>query len=147
MLSPAAKSRAPGSCRRRRRGERHRRPRVTRHAERDAGFHRDHRLVLELSSDQAKARREDHSGRRDARCCSRRVPERMAERVAGIGAWDAEDQQALVSAISYDDPRVARVPIPLERDRETSVLAYVEFHKHDWLLPGFGHSSVEMENT
>jgi hypothetical protein len=28
----------------------------------------------------------------------------MAERVAGIGAWDAEDEQALVSAISYDDP-------------------------------------------
>jgi hypothetical protein len=63
----------------------------------------------------------------------------MAERVAGIGAWDAEDEQALVSAISYDDPRVARVPIPLERDHETSVLACVEFHKHDWLLPGFGH--------
>ena len=41
--------------------------------------------------------------------------------------------------ISYDDPGVARVPIPLERDRETSVLACVEFHKHDWLLPGFGH--------
>jgi hypothetical protein len=57
----------------------------------------------------------------------------------GFAPWDAEDEQALISAISYDDPGVARVPIPLERDRETSVLACVEFHKHDWLLPGFGH--------
>jgi hypothetical protein len=61
----------------------------------------------------------------------------MAERVAGIGAWDADDEQALVSAISYDDPRVAGVPIPLERDRVTVVMAYVEFHEHDWLLSGF----------
>jgi hypothetical protein len=48
----------------------------------------------------------------------------------GIGAWDAEDEQALVP-VSYDDPRVARVPIPLGRDHEASVLACVEFHKHD----------------
>jgi hypothetical protein len=55
-------------------------------------------------------------------------------------APDAEDEQALMSAISYDDPGVARVRIPLERDRDSSVLACVEFHKHDWLLPGFGHT-------
>jgi hypothetical protein len=58
----------------------------------------------------------------------------MAERVAGIGAWDAEDEQALVSAISYDDPRVAGVPIPLERDCVTVVVACVEFREHDWLF-------------
>jgi hypothetical protein len=62
----------------------------------------------------------------------------MAERVAGIGAWDAEDEHALVSAVSYDDPRVAGGPIPLERDRVTVVLACVEFNEHDWLLSGFG---------
>src|SRR5215207_11472896 len=90
-------------------------------------------------SDRPRSGRRTASGRGDARWCSRRVPERMAERVAGICARDAEDEQALISAISYDDPGVARVPIPLERDRETSVLACVEFHKHDWLLPGFGH--------
>jgi hypothetical protein len=71
----------------------------------------------------------------------------MAERVAGIGARDAEDEQALVSAISYDDPRVDRVSIPLERDRETSVLACVEFHKRDWLIPGFGHLIRGYGNT
>src|SRR3990170_4842889 len=71
------------------------------------------------------------------RKCSWRVPERMAERVAGIGARDPEDEQALVSAVSYDDPRVAGVPIPLERDRVTVVVACVEFHEHDWLLSGF----------
>ena len=92
-----------------------------------------------VSSDRPRSGRRTASGRGDARWCSRRVPERMAERVAGICAGDAEDEQALISAISYDDPGVARVPIPLERDRETSVLACVEFHKHDWLLPGFGH--------
>ena len=62
----------------------------------------------------------------------------MAERVAGIGARDAEDEHALVSAIKLH-ARVARVPIPRERDREPSVLACVEFHKHDWFLTGFGH--------
>src|SRR5688500_14452038 len=70
---------------------------------------------------------------------SRRVPERMAERVAGIGPWHAEHEQALVSAIGDDDPRRAGGPIPLERDRETGVMARVEFREHDWLLPGFGH--------
>ena len=58
----------------------------------------------------------------------------MTEGVAGIGAWDAEDEQALVSAISYDNPRVAGVPIPLERDRVTVGMALVEFHEHEWLL-------------
>jgi hypothetical protein len=71
----------------------------------------------------------------------------MAERVAGIGAWDAEDEQALVSAISYDDPRVAGVPIALERDGVTVVVACVEFHERDWLLSGFGISSLRAENA
>src|SRR4051812_48735102 len=73
------------------------------------------------------------------RKCSRRVPERMTERVAGIGARDAEDEQAFVSAVSYDDPRIAVGAIPFERDRVTVVLACVELHEHDWLLSGFGH--------
>jgi hypothetical protein len=71
----------------------------------------------------------------------------MAERVAGIGAWDAEGEQALVSAISYDDPRVAGVPIPLERDGVTVVVACVDFHEHYWLLSGFGISSLRAENA
>jgi hypothetical protein len=32
------------------------------------------------------------------------------------------------------DPRVAGVPIPLERDCLTVVVACVEFHEHDWLF-------------
>src|SRR4051794_5158528 len=71
----------------------------------------------------------------------------MAERVAGIGARDAEEEQALVSAISYDDPRVAGLAIPLERDRVTVVVAYVELHEHDWLLPRFNIKSVGSENV
>jgi hypothetical protein len=55
----------------------------------------------------------------------------MAERVAGISAWDAEDEQALVSGISYHEPRFAGVPIPFERDCVTVVVACVEFHEHD----------------
>src|SRR4051794_16785695 len=72
------------------------------------------------------------------RTCSWRVSERMAERVAGIRAWDPEEEQALVSAVGYDDARVAGVPVPLERDRVTVVVAYVELHEHDRLLSGFG---------
>jgi hypothetical protein len=68
----------------------------------------------------------------------------MAERVAGICGRDAEDEQALISAISYDDAGVARVPI---HSSETVKPASwrVELHKRDWLLPGSVISSVEME--
>jgi hypothetical protein len=71
------------------------------------------------------------------RTCSRRVPERMAERVAGGLPWDGEHEQARGAAVSYDDLRVVGVPVPLERDHITSVLACVELHEHDWLLSGF----------
>jgi hypothetical protein len=61
----------------------------------------------------------------------------MAERVAGLGAWDKERELARSVALNYDYPSVAGIPIPFERDRESTVSARVEFHKHDWLLSGF----------
>src|SRR3954471_5121554 len=61
----------------------------------------------------------------------------MAEGVAGLGAWDGERELVRSLRLGYDDPRVAGVPIPFERDRESTVSARVEFHKHDWLLAGF----------
>jgi hypothetical protein len=50
-----------------------------------------------VSADRPRSGGRTALGRRDARWCSRRVPERMAERVAGIGGPDAEDEQALIS--------------------------------------------------
>ena len=38
------------------------------------------------------------------------------------------------------------IAVPLERDRVTSIVACVEFHKHAWLLSGFGHLTVELGN-
>jgi hypothetical protein len=49
----------------------------------------------------------------------------MAERGTAVGAWDREHEQALVADVRHDDPGLARVPIPLERDRVISVLARV----------------------
>jgi hypothetical protein len=96
MRSPAAKSRAPGSCRRRRRGQRHRRH--ASHVMRaGCSIPSGPPIGVGVSSDRPRPGGRTASGRRDARWCSRRVPERMAERVAGIGGPDAEDEQALIS--------------------------------------------------
>src|SRR3954465_6988549 len=77
------------------------------------------------------------------RKCSLRIPERMAERLTGVRAWDREHEQALVADVCHDDLALARVPIPLERDRVISVLACVRFDEHDRLLSGSGHRSCE----
>jgi hypothetical protein len=61
----------------------------------------------------------------------------MAERVAGLGAWNNERELVRSPALNYHDPRVAGIPIPFERDRESTVSASVEFHKHNGLLSGF----------
>src|SRR3954469_9406625 len=74
------------------------------------------------------------------RKCSLRIPEWMAERLTGVGAWDREHEQTLVADVCHDDLGLARVPIPLERDRVISVLACVQFDEHDRLLSGSGGS-------
>ena len=71
----------------------------------------------------------------------------MPERVAALGARDEERESARVPAVGYDDLVLARVPLPLERDPVAGVLACVEFHKHDWLLSGFGRLSCESWET
>src|SRR3954469_6001636 len=73
------------------------------------------------------------------RKCSLRIPERMAERLTGVGAGDREYEQGLIADVCHDDLALARVPIPLERDRVISVLACVRFDEHDRLLSGSGH--------
>src|SRR5215208_2902957 len=77
------------------------------------------------------------------RKCSLRIPERMAERVTGVGAWDSEYEQALVADVCHDDLGLVRVRIPLERDRVISVLACVQFDEHERLLSGSGHRACE----
>src|SRR5215213_10131554 len=79
------------------------------------------------------------------RKCSLRIPERMPERLTGVGAWDGEHEQALVADVCHDDLGLARVPIPLERDRGTSVLACVQFVEHDRLLSGSSHRISELD--
>src|SRR3954464_9560385 len=76
------------------------------------------------------------------RKCSLRIPEWMAERLTGVGAWDREHEQTLVAYVCHDDLGLARVPIPLERDRVISVTAYVQVDEHDRLLSGSGHRSA-----
>src|SRR3954471_16046876 len=74
------------------------------------------------------------AGRRGSRCRdrwhSRRVPEGMAERLAGALAGHGEHEQARGSVVSDDDLRLVRVVVPFERDRVTSIVARVEFYKH-----------------
>src|SRR3954469_13886302 len=77
------------------------------------------------------------------RKCSLRIPERMAERLTGVGAGDREYEQGLIADVCHDDLGLARVPIPLERDRVISVLACVRFDEHDRLLSGSGHRTCE----
>src|ERR671915_1003897 len=81
------------------------------------------------------------SRRRD-RWRSRRVPEGMAERVAGLLADDGEHEQARGPAVADDDLGLARIPVPLERDRVTSIVACVELHKHAWVLSGSAVAST-----
>src|SRR3954447_1020792 len=65
---------------------------------------------------------------------SRRVPERVAERFAGVLGGDREREDARGPAVSDDDLGLARVAVPLERDHVARIVACVEFHKHAWLL-------------
>src|SRR4051794_24717357 len=77
------------------------------------------------------------------RTCSLHIPERMAERLTGVGAWDREHEQALVADVCRDDPGLSRVPIPFERDRVISVLARVQLDEHDRLLSGSADRTCE----
>jgi hypothetical protein len=54
----------------------------------------------------------------------------MAERVAGVLAWDDEHEHAGVSDVSDDDLGLARVSVPPERDRVTGVVTCIQFDKH-----------------
>src|SRR5512147_2147986 len=69
---------------------------------------------------------------------SRRVPERMPERLGGVLAGDGEHEHARGPAVGDDDLGLARMAVPLERDRVTRIVACVELHKHACLLSGFG---------
>ena len=51
----------------------------------------------------------------------------MAERFAGVLAADGEHEHAQGPAVTDDDLGLARIPVPLERDRVTSILVCVEF--------------------
>lgn len=42
------------------------------------------------------------------------VPERMAERVARVSAWDGEDEEAHGPVVVYDDLRLGGVSVPFE---------------------------------
>src|SRR5688572_25486695 len=66
----------------------------------------------------------------------------MAERVAGLLADDGEHEQARGPAVADDDLGLARIPVPLERDCVTSIVACVELHKHAWLLSGSAVAST-----
>ena len=59
-----------------------------------------------------------------------RVPERMAERVGGVDAGDAEHGLACGADVADDDLGLPSVAVPFERDRETVVVACVEFNEH-----------------
>jgi hypothetical protein len=54
----------------------------------------------------------------------------MAERVGGVSAWNAEHGVARRPDVVNDDLGLSRVTVPLERDRETVILAFVEFNEH-----------------
>src|ERR671918_821847 len=77
--------------------------------------------------------------RRDGRWCSRCVPEGMVERVASVLAFDEAHEQARGPAVGYDDLGLARVPVPLGRDRVINVRASVHLYKHDGLLSRFAY--------
>src|SRR3954454_1799211 len=75
---------------------------------------------------------------------SRRVPEGVAERFAGVLGGDREREHARGPAVSDDDPGLARVAVPLERDHVARIVACVEFNKHAWLLSGSGAAATEV---
>src|SRR4051794_22119366 len=66
----------------------------------------------------------------------------MAERVARVLARHGEHEHARGSVVGDGDLRLARVVVPLERDRVASVVAGVEFQEHAWFLSGPGVASV-----
>ena len=62
---------------------------------------------------------------------SRRISEGMPESVAGACRRNREHGLASGSDVVYDDLGLARVPVPLERDRKTIDVASVKFNEHD----------------
>src|SRR4051812_6035768 len=62
----------------------------------------------------------------------------MPERFAGVLAGHGEHVNARGPPVCDDDLGLARIAVPLERDRVTSIVACVELHKHAGLLAGFG---------
>src|SRR3954463_10284885 len=75
---------------------------------------------------------------------SRRVPEGVAECLAGVLGGNGEREHARGPSVSDDDLGLARVAVPLERDHVTRIVACVEFHKHAWLLSGSGAAATEV---
>src|SRR3954449_1203982 len=63
-----------------------------------------------------------------------RVPEGVAECLAGVLGGNGKREHARGPRVSDHDLGVARVAVPLERDHVTRIVACVEFHKHVWLL-------------
>src|SRR5918993_726560 len=59
--------------------------------------------------------------RRDARLCSRPVPEGMVQRIPGVLVFDEAHEQAHGPALGYDELGLARVAVPLGRDRVISI--------------------------
>ena len=59
-----------------------------------------------------------------------RVPERMAERVRSVHVGDPEHSLARSPGVVDDDLGLPGVAVPFERDRETVVVARVEFNEH-----------------
>jgi hypothetical protein len=55
----------------------------------------------------------------------------MAERVGGLDAGDGEHGLACGANVADDDLGLPRVAVPFERDRETGVVACVEFNEHE----------------
>jgi hypothetical protein len=55
----------------------------------------------------------------------------MAERVGGLDAGDAEHGLACGADVTDDDLGLPCVAVPFERDRETVVVACVEFNEHE----------------
>jgi hypothetical protein len=54
----------------------------------------------------------------------------MAEGVGGVSAWNVEHGPAGCPGVVNNDLGVSRDPVPLQGDRETVILAFVEFNEH-----------------
>jgi len=70
----------------------------------------------------------------------------MAERVGGASAWNADHSAVRRPGVVNDDLRLFRVAVPLQGDRETVILAGVEFNKHSAGLSGVGLAPVAGES-